>query len=222
MKPITRRGWLQTTAFLAGAPCACLAQASNDCCTVPEAPARWRSHRTWSGHDRSRPDTGTPPHRCGRQDRRPCPQATDHCRARREGSVRCARSEVHPRRRRADLRAQTPSIFTAPAGAIRSSLWTAACCAGRTSRRRARCAPTRWNARAACWRFAWRDSYDPARAPGRRPRHQRVRAAAGIRPDSGGIVHHGMRRGAAVRREPPPQTRRVRPPVSNVKLRKSR
>ena len=38
MKPITRRGWLQTSALLAGAPCACLAQASNDCCTVPEAP----------------------------------------------------------------------------------------------------------------------------------------------------------------------------------------
>jgi nitrite reductase/ring-hydroxylating ferredoxin subunit len=39
MKPVTRRGWLQTTACLAGAPCACLAQASKDCCTVPEAPA---------------------------------------------------------------------------------------------------------------------------------------------------------------------------------------
>ena len=38
MKPVTRRGWLQTTAFLAGAPCACLAQNSNDCCTVPDAP----------------------------------------------------------------------------------------------------------------------------------------------------------------------------------------
>ena len=38
MKPITRRGWLQTGALLAGAPCACLAKASNDCCTVPDAP----------------------------------------------------------------------------------------------------------------------------------------------------------------------------------------
>jgi len=38
MKPITRRGWLQAGALLSGAPCACLAQASNDCCTVPEAP----------------------------------------------------------------------------------------------------------------------------------------------------------------------------------------
>jgi nitrite reductase/ring-hydroxylating ferredoxin subunit len=35
----TRRGWLTTTALLAGAPCACLAKASHDCCTVPEAPA---------------------------------------------------------------------------------------------------------------------------------------------------------------------------------------
>ena len=39
MNRLTRRGWLQAGAFLAGAPCACLAQASNDCCTVPEAPA---------------------------------------------------------------------------------------------------------------------------------------------------------------------------------------
>uniref|UniRef100_Q02D18 Rieske (2Fe-2S) domain protein n=1 Tax=Solibacter usitatus (strain Ellin6076) TaxID=234267 RepID=Q02D18_SOLUE len=39
MSPVTRRGWLQSTALFAGAPCACLAQASNDCCTVPEAPA---------------------------------------------------------------------------------------------------------------------------------------------------------------------------------------
>jgi hypothetical protein len=38
MSHITRRGWLQTSALLAGAPCACLAKASNDCCTVPEAP----------------------------------------------------------------------------------------------------------------------------------------------------------------------------------------
>ena len=38
MKPITRRGWLQAGTLLSGAPCACLAQASNDCCTVPEAP----------------------------------------------------------------------------------------------------------------------------------------------------------------------------------------
>jgi nitrite reductase/ring-hydroxylating ferredoxin subunit len=35
---ISRRGWLQTGALLAGAPCACLAQATNDCCTVPEVP----------------------------------------------------------------------------------------------------------------------------------------------------------------------------------------
>jgi Rieske Fe-S protein len=38
MNHITRRRWLQTGALLSGAPCACLAQASNDCCTVPEAP----------------------------------------------------------------------------------------------------------------------------------------------------------------------------------------
>src|SRR5258707_13080807 len=38
MNQISRRGWLQTGALLSGAPCACLAQASNDCCTVPEAP----------------------------------------------------------------------------------------------------------------------------------------------------------------------------------------
>jgi Rieske Fe-S protein len=37
MKPISRRAWLQTGALLSGAPCACLAQASNDCCVVPEA-----------------------------------------------------------------------------------------------------------------------------------------------------------------------------------------
>ena len=36
MSPVTRRGWLRSTALFAGAPCACLAQASNDCCTVPE------------------------------------------------------------------------------------------------------------------------------------------------------------------------------------------
>ena len=38
MDYLTRRGWLQTGALLAGAPCACLAQASHDCCTVPDAP----------------------------------------------------------------------------------------------------------------------------------------------------------------------------------------
>jgi nitrite reductase/ring-hydroxylating ferredoxin subunit len=36
MKPITRRDWLQTGALLCGAPCACLAEASNDCCAVPD------------------------------------------------------------------------------------------------------------------------------------------------------------------------------------------
>jgi nitrite reductase/ring-hydroxylating ferredoxin subunit len=39
MNRMTRRGWLQTGALLAGAPCACLAEASHDCCTLPEAPA---------------------------------------------------------------------------------------------------------------------------------------------------------------------------------------
>jgi nitrite reductase/ring-hydroxylating ferredoxin subunit len=39
MPPPTRRAWLQTSVVLAGAPCACLAQASHDCCTVPDAPA---------------------------------------------------------------------------------------------------------------------------------------------------------------------------------------
>jgi Rieske Fe-S protein len=38
MNHLTRRRWLQTSTLLAGAPCACLAKASNDCCTVPEAP----------------------------------------------------------------------------------------------------------------------------------------------------------------------------------------
>jgi Rieske Fe-S protein len=38
MKPISRRDWLQAGALLSGAPCACLAQASNDCCVVPEVP----------------------------------------------------------------------------------------------------------------------------------------------------------------------------------------
>lgn len=38
MTHLTRRSWLQTGALLAGAPCACLAKASNDCCAVPEAP----------------------------------------------------------------------------------------------------------------------------------------------------------------------------------------
>ena len=39
MSYVTRRGWLTSTALLAGAPCACLAQASHDCCSVPEVPA---------------------------------------------------------------------------------------------------------------------------------------------------------------------------------------
>jgi len=38
MSQWTRRRWLQTGALLAGAPCACLAKTSNDCCTVPDAP----------------------------------------------------------------------------------------------------------------------------------------------------------------------------------------
>jgi hypothetical protein len=38
MKPISRRDWLQGGAPLSGAPCACLAQASDDCCVVPEVP----------------------------------------------------------------------------------------------------------------------------------------------------------------------------------------
>jgi len=39
MSDLTRRGWLKTGALLAGAPCACLAATSQDCCTVPEAPS---------------------------------------------------------------------------------------------------------------------------------------------------------------------------------------
>jgi len=39
MNGFTRRGWLQAGALLSGAPCACLAGASHDCCTVPDAPA---------------------------------------------------------------------------------------------------------------------------------------------------------------------------------------
>jgi nitrite reductase/ring-hydroxylating ferredoxin subunit len=35
---MTRRDWLQVTALFGGAPCACLAGASRDCCTLPEAP----------------------------------------------------------------------------------------------------------------------------------------------------------------------------------------
>ncbi len=35
---MTRRDWLQVGAFLGGAPCTCLAAASNDCCRVPSAP----------------------------------------------------------------------------------------------------------------------------------------------------------------------------------------
>ena len=38
MTRISRRGWLRASVLLGGAPCACLAQASNDCCTVPEVP----------------------------------------------------------------------------------------------------------------------------------------------------------------------------------------
>jgi nitrite reductase/ring-hydroxylating ferredoxin subunit len=38
MKPFSRRDWLQAGVLLSGAPCACLAQASHDCCSVPEAP----------------------------------------------------------------------------------------------------------------------------------------------------------------------------------------
>jgi Rieske Fe-S protein len=39
MNEVTRRGWLRTAALFSGAPCACFAQASSDCCTVPDAPA---------------------------------------------------------------------------------------------------------------------------------------------------------------------------------------
>lgn len=39
MKQVTRRALLQSAALLAGAPCACLAAASRDCCVVPDAPA---------------------------------------------------------------------------------------------------------------------------------------------------------------------------------------
>jgi nitrite reductase/ring-hydroxylating ferredoxin subunit len=38
MNHTTRRRWLQTGALFAGAPCACLAKASNECCAVPDAP----------------------------------------------------------------------------------------------------------------------------------------------------------------------------------------
>jgi len=38
MMPLSRRAWLQSAALLGGAPCACLAQASHDCCIVPDAP----------------------------------------------------------------------------------------------------------------------------------------------------------------------------------------
>jgi nitrite reductase/ring-hydroxylating ferredoxin subunit len=34
----SRREWLETTALLGSMPCACLAKASNDCCTVQEIP----------------------------------------------------------------------------------------------------------------------------------------------------------------------------------------
>ena len=36
---MTRRHWLQSAAFAAGAPCACLAGAARDCCTLPDAPS---------------------------------------------------------------------------------------------------------------------------------------------------------------------------------------
>lgn len=36
---MTRRDWLEVTALFGGAPCACLAGASRDCCTLPEAPS---------------------------------------------------------------------------------------------------------------------------------------------------------------------------------------
>jgi nitrite reductase/ring-hydroxylating ferredoxin subunit len=39
MVQITRRRWLAAGALLSGAPCACLAGASQDCCVIPEVPA---------------------------------------------------------------------------------------------------------------------------------------------------------------------------------------
>ncbi len=39
LTPFTRRAWLRTGALLGGAPCACLAAAAHDCCTIPDAPA---------------------------------------------------------------------------------------------------------------------------------------------------------------------------------------
>ena len=36
---MTRRNWLQSAALFGGAPCACLAGAAHDCCTLPEAPS---------------------------------------------------------------------------------------------------------------------------------------------------------------------------------------
>lgn len=36
---MTRRNWIQSTALLGAAPCACLAGASRECCTLPEPPA---------------------------------------------------------------------------------------------------------------------------------------------------------------------------------------
>jgi len=38
MVQITRRGWLAAGALLSGAPCACMAGASQDCCSIPEIP----------------------------------------------------------------------------------------------------------------------------------------------------------------------------------------
>ncbi len=39
MTKLSRRALLQSAALLGGAPCLCLADASRDCCAVPEAPA---------------------------------------------------------------------------------------------------------------------------------------------------------------------------------------
>src|SRR6185369_14282384 len=36
---MTRRRWLQSTVVLGSTPCACLAGASHDCCTLLEAPS---------------------------------------------------------------------------------------------------------------------------------------------------------------------------------------
>ena len=49
----------------------------------------------------------------------------------------------------------------------------------------------------------------------RRAHRHYICATAGIRPDSSRIVRHGLRPGAALRRESPPQARRIRSPVSD-------